>query len=88
MTFKEIDINEFKQIRGLNYKAGKVQKVINEFSESNIPVAIVEYDEYKNAESCRNSFHQTIKRMKKNNIKIHVINGKVYMINTLLYKEE
>lgn len=64
---------------------------VNDFIEANVPVMRIDYDEgsYKNAESVYNSFYNAIRRHKKNsNVKVTIIKGEVYLVNTKLLEEE
>ena len=84
MKFKAADLQNFK-----GYKETKIQRFLNDFAKSEIPVAEVflEPGEYKNATSAYSAVKGAIKRFKLQNISARVINKKLYLINHVLYEK-
>lgn len=69
--------------RGCRYK---LQNMIKEFIQSGCHIVRIDgvEDEYKNAKSCAGSLSAAIKRSGHYSIKVHTINGSVYLENTLM----
>lgn len=72
------DINKINNIG--NYKNSENMRLINEFVESDMDCVKVEGWTHAHANSCANSFVQTLKRMKKSGIEVVSRKGEVYLI--------
>ena len=66
--------------------ANDLSIVIKEFVNSRRRFAKVETaeNEYANPKSCGGSLHLAAKRLGYNHIKVHVLNGNIYLENSLL----
>lgn len=64
----------------------KSSMVIEEFVNSGHRFSKVETaeNEYANPKSCGGSLHNAARRLGCNHVKVHVLNGNVYLENTLL----
>lgn len=84
MKFKEVNINTFK-----GYKETKIQRILAEFVDAEIPVAevILEEGEYRSVSSAYSAMKSGIKRMKQGNIEVKVKQKRLYLLNKLLYDE-
>lgn len=84
LKFKEASRDDFKK----TYKTTKLQKFLDEFIKANIPVAEIEWQgDYANAGSCASSLTAAVKRFNRG-VKCVTVNGKVYLINEILFEKE
>lgn len=73
-----------------SYRATKPLAVLNEFINSEIPMAkiIIDNGEYKNFNSAQAAIKQAVRRFHVDGINASVINGNLYLINTILMDKE
>ena len=78
-----VEINEIPKICKTN---NEISMVIKEFVDSGRRFAKIETaeNEYANPKSCGGSLHLAARRLGYNHVKVHVLNGNVYLENTLL----
>ena len=80
---KLVEINEIPKARRT---ANNLSIVIEEFVNSRRHFTKVETaeNEYANPKSCGGSLNLAVKRLGYNHVKVHVLNGNVYLENSLL----
>ena len=78
-----VEINEIPKARRT---ANNLSIVIKEFVNSGRRFSKIEIaeNEYANPKSCGGSLHLAAKRLGYNHVKVHVLNGNVYLENSLL----
>ena len=84
MKFEAVNVKEYS-----GYKETKIQRVINEFKQSQIPVAevTIEHGEYSSLNSAYSALNSAIKRLKlSNNLSARVKQKRLYLINNVLYE--
>lgn len=62
------------------YKKTKIQATLEEFENSDATCVRIENFPQKTAKGCASSFHNAAKRYHMNGIKVHMRNGKVYLV--------
>lgn len=84
MYFTEVDKLPF-----CSRKQGKIQKVLQDFTDSKIAAARVDTTEkeYKSMRTCQLTIIKSAKRMHLDHVKTSIRNGEVYLINTLLLED-
>lgn len=71
-----------EKLMGSVYKRTKNQNVLKEFINSDLDCVRVEGWTQNNADSCANSFRQSIKRFRVTGIQVFVRKGEVYLVKT------
>lgn len=84
MKYQEVNVTQFR-----GYKETKLQRLLNDFIQAEIPVAelVWEQDEYRNPSSAYSAVKTAINRFKLGNIQVKVIEKRLYLFNTVLYEK-
>lgn len=84
MNLEKVD---YRTLKG--YKKTKLQSLLEEFIALETPCVKVncKENEYASSSSAAASLYQAAKKFKMDNIKVKIIEGQVYIFNTLLVEE-
>lgn len=84
MNLEKVD---YRTLKG--YKKTKLQSLLEEFIALETPCVKVncKENEYASFSSAAASLYQAAKKFKMDNIKVKIIEGQVYIFNTLLVEE-